>query len=103
VTTDATGSGAFTLNTTTGALSGSVTIAGMTATMAHIHEGEAGVNGGVVIALTEGMDGMWSVPADTTLTEAQMTTMEAGGYYTNFHSAAFTSGEIRGQVTLGFE
>lgn len=103
VTTDATGSGAFTLNTTTGALSGSVTIAGMTATMAHIHEGEAGVNGGVVIALTEGMDGMWSVPANTTLTEAQMTTMEAGSYYTNFHSAAFTSGEIRGQVTLGFE
>ncbi len=54
VTTTASGAGAFTLNTSTGALSGSVTITGMTANMAHIHEGEMGVNGDVLIGLTAG-------------------------------------------------
>jgi len=103
VTTTASGAGAFTLNTSTGALSGSVTVTGMTATMAHIHEGEAGVNGGVLLGLTAGADGMWSVPANTILTAEQMGVMADGGLYTNFHSDAFPSGEIRGQITLGFD
>ena len=103
VTTTASGAGAFTLNTSTGALSGSVTITGMTANMAHIHEGEAGVNGGVLLGLTDDTDGMWSVPANTTLTSEQMGVMADGGLYTNFHSDAFPSGEIRGQITLGFD
>ena len=103
VTTTASGAGAFTLNTSTGALSGSVTVTGMTATMAHIHEGEAGVNGGVLLGLTAGADGMWSVPANTMLTAEQMGVMADGALYTNFHSDAFPSGEIRGQITLGFD
>ena len=103
VTTTASGAGAFTLNTSTGALSGSVTITGMTANMAHIHEGEMGVNGDVLIGLTAGTSGMWSVPANTTLTAEQMNVMADGGLYTNFHSDAFPSGEIRGQITLGFD
>ncbi|GMM66908.1 hypothetical protein MTsDn1_02020 [Alteromonas sp. MTD1] len=103
VATDATGAGAFTLNTTTGALSGAVTISGMTATMAHIHEGAAGENGPVLLGLGEGSTNVWSVPMSTTLTAEQMATMAAGGLYTNFHSTAFPSGEIRGQITLGFE
>lgn len=103
VTTTASGAGAFTLNTSTGALSGSVTITGMTANMAHIHEGEMGVNGGVLLGLTAGADGMWSVPANTMLTAEQMGVMADGGLYTNFHSDAFPSGEIRGQITLGFD
>ena len=103
VTTTASGAGAFTLNTSTGALSGSVTVTGMTATMAHIHEGEAGVNGGVLLGLTAGADGMWSVPANTMLTAEQMGVMADGGLYTNFHSDAFPSGEVRGQITLGFD
>ena len=84
-------------------MTGSVTITGMTASMAHIHEGEAGVNGGVLLGLTGGTDGMWSVPANTTLTADQMGVMADGGLYTNFHSDAFPSGEIRGQITLGFD
>ena len=103
VTTTASGAGAFTLNTSTGALSGSVTITGMTANMAHIHEGEMGVNGDVLIGLTAGASGMLSVPANTTLTAEQMNVMADGGLYTNFHSDAFPSGEIRGQITLGFD
>ncbi|MCZ4241933.1 uncharacterized protein DUF4397 [Alteromonas sp. I10] len=103
VTTTASGAGAFTLNTSTGVLSGSVTITGMTANMAHIHEGEMGVNGDVLIGLTAGTSGMWSVPANTTLTAEQMNVMADGGLYTNFHSDAFPSGEIRGQITLGFD
>ncbi len=46
---------------------------------------------------------MWSVPANTTLTAEQMNVMADGGLYTNFHSDAFPSGEIRGQITLGFD
>ncbi|OJF68305.1 hypothetical protein BK026_05615 [Alteromonas sp. V450] len=102
VTTTASGAGAFTLNTSTGALSGSVTITGMTANMAHIHEGVAGVNGGVLLGLTGGNDGKWSVPANTVLSAEEMSVMAESGLYTNFHSDAFPSGEIRGQITLGF-
>ncbi len=103
VDTMAYGYGAFTLNTTTGAVSGSVSIFDMTANAAHIHAGEAGVNGDVVLGLES--DGMntWMIPADTMLDAAQMEAMQTGGLYTNFHSDAFPNGEVRGQITLGFQ
>merc|ERR1711974_356155 len=56
VDTMAFGYGAFTLNTTTRAVSGSVSIFDMTANAAHIHAGEAGMNGEVVLGLEN--DGM---------------------------------------------
>jgi len=62
-----------------------------------------GVNGDVLIGLTAGTSGMWSMPANTTLTAEQMNVMADGGLYTNFHSDAFPNGEIRGQITLGFD
>lgn len=103
VDTAAYGFGAFTLNTDTGALSGNVDIFGMMATAAHIHAGNLGENGDVVLGLeNDGANG-WGVPAETMLTEPEMETMAEGGFYTNFHSTAFPSGEIRGQITLGFE
>jgi hypothetical protein len=33
---------------------------------------------------------------------AQMDLMQAEGLYTNFHTTENPSGEIRGQITLGF-
>lgn len=54
-------------------LSGSITLDGMTATMSHIHQGEVGVNGAVIVPLTETTAGagVWAVPSGTKLTEAQ--------------------------------
>lgn len=102
VTTDASGVGAITLNTTTGSITGTITVTGITPTMAHIHVGEAGVNGGVVLPLTDEGMGVFTVPADTVLDMAQMALMQADGLYTNFHTTDNPSGEIRGQITLGF-
>ncbi|MFQ3249353.1 MAG: hypothetical protein ACI9O6_001161 [Glaciecola sp.] len=102
VTTDAMGVGAITLNTTTGSIIGTITVTGITSTMAHIHAGEAGVNGGVVLALVDQGDGVFTVPVGTILNTAQMELMQAEGLYTNFHTTENPSGEIRGQITLGF-
>lgn len=102
VTTDANGTGAITLNTTTGLIIGTINVFNITPTMAHIHAGDVGVNGGVVIALIDAGNGVFTVPADTVLNMAQMDLMQAEGLYTNFHTAENPGGEIRGQITLGF-
>lgn len=93
----ATASGSLSVNTSTGALSGSVVATGMTVSAAHIHEGKAGANGAVVIPLDVSANTA-SVPAGTVLTSAQITSMLAGDFYLNFHSTAYPGGEIRGQI-----
>jgi hypothetical protein len=98
--TGALGSGTLTLLSPSRVLSGSITLDGMTATMAHIHQGEVGVNGAVIVPLTETTAGagVWAVPAGTKLTEAQASSFAAGGLYFNAHSTANPSGEVRGQI-----
>ena len=102
VTTDASGTGAITLNTTTGLIIGTINVFDISPTMAHIHAGEAGENGPVVLALTDNGSGVFVVPVSTVLSTEQVALMQAGGLYTNFHTTEFPSGEIRGQITLGF-
>jgi hypothetical protein len=70
--------------------------------MAHIHAGVAGTNGAVVLALTDEGDGTFTVPANTALNMTQIDLMQSGSLYTNFHTTQHPSGEIRGQITLGF-
>jgi hypothetical protein len=98
--TGALGSGTLTLLSPSRALSGSITLDGMTATMAHIHQGEVGVNGAVIVPLIETTAGagVWAVPAGTKLTEAQASAFAAGGLYFNAHNAANPAGEVRGQI-----
>ncbi len=68
---------------------------------AHIHEGVAGVNGGVVFpldvaandAMTAGRFGV-----STTVSNAQIETLLMGGFYLNVHTEGENSGEIRGQL-----
>jgi hypothetical protein len=55
-----------------------------------------------VLALTDTGAGVFTVPANTILSMAQMDLMQAEGLYTNFHTTANPGGEIRGQITLGF-
>jgi len=77
---------------------GSVTIRGMTPTVAHIHEGEAGKIGPVIIPLTKTADNVWSVPEGAKLTDAQYASFKAGNLYYNVHSATYRGGELRGQI-----
>lgn len=93
----ATAKGSLSVNTMTGALSGSVVATGMTVSVAHIHEGKAGSNGSSVIPLDVSGNTV-SVPAGTVLTSTQITSMLSGDFYVNLHSATYPSGEIRGQI-----
>ncbi len=97
VTTSASGNGSVKVAADK-TVSGSVTIKGMTATAAHIHEGEMGKNGAVVIPLTKAGDDKWVVPDGTKFSDAQYESYKAGKLYVNVHSAAHKDGEIRGQL-----
>ena len=79
-------------------ISGSVKTTGIKGTMAHIHEGAAGKNGGVAVPLEKKADGEWAVPAGAKLTDAQYKAYKAGDLYVNVHSDEHKGGEIRGQL-----
>ncbi len=97
VTTSAKGAGSITVGADK-SVSGSVKTTGVEGTAAHIHEGAAGANGPVIIPLTKGAEGTWSVPAGAKLTDAQYDSYKAGKLYVNVHSAANKGGEIRAQL-----
>jgi hypothetical protein len=80
-------------------VSGSITTTGVVILAAHIHIGERGKNGPVIIPLTKSSDGnTWSVPAGAKLTDKQYEAYKAGNLYVNAHSAANKGGEVRGQL-----
>ena len=97
VTTPATGTGTLTVGPDK-SISGKVTVSGISATVAHIHEAVAGSNGSIIIPLTKISDNVWVVPAGAKFTDAQYESYKAGKLYFNIHSEAHKSGEIRGQI-----
>ena len=97
VKTMASGSGTITV-APDGAVSGSIKTTGVEATAAHIHMAASGKNGPVIVPLTKGDGGMFSVPAGAKLTDAQLKAYMAGELYVNVHSAANKNGEIRAQL-----
>jgi hypothetical protein len=97
VTTAATGSGTITVSGD-GSISGSVTTNGVEATMAHIHEAPLGKNGPVIITFDRTASNVWSIPAGTKLSAAQLKSFKSGNLYVNVHSALNKDGEIRGQL-----
>src|SRR6185369_7162714 len=102
------GRAVFTLYSTN-KLRGSMTITGFVSpatapndvTAAHIHEGVVGSNvpGTIVKGLvSDAAHVVWSLPANTTLTDAEIVKFKAGGYYVNAHTDANKPGLIRGQL-----
>ncbi len=103
VTTNAGGTGGLTVDVNSGKVSGSITIVGLTANAAHVHDGATGVAGPVIIPLSETSpgSGVWAVPASApALTAAQITDFTAGKLYFNAHTTANPNGEIRGQINV---
>lgn len=98
VITGAVGTGTLSVDFPSNNIRGSIVLDGMTATAAHIHQGEVGVNGPVIVPLVETAPGTWSVPADAALTDSQAAALRAGGLYFNAHSTANPNGEVRGQI-----
>ncbi len=101
VVTEASGVGVSTVNSESGAISATLFITDLDeATMAHIHTGAEGENGGVIITLEQDAEnpGIWRTPVPSTLTEEQIDAFEGEALYFNVHSNANTGGEIRGQL-----
>lgn len=99
--TGATGQASVTLNQGQGQVCFSVEAEGLSAVVVagHIHVGEAGSNGAVVVNLglsAENMSGcIDGVAADL----IKAIRKSPGDYYINVHTTAVPSGEIRGQLS----
>lgn len=98
VATAATGTGTLVVDPITRAASGSITLTGVTAIEAHIHQGAIGVNGLPIVTLINAGGGNWTVPAGTVLSAEQFRDYKQGGLYFNAHSINNRDGEIRGQI-----
>ena len=101
VTTAATGSGSFMINTATGRISGNVMLSGITVTSAEIGDGYAGASGTALLALTQnaGNANEWDVPPTPNLLDAgQLTDLAHGKLYVLVRTAVNPSGELRAQL-----
>ena len=101
VASDATGDGYALVDIATGQLQLAVNVTGIAdVSMAHIHQGIAGANGGVVVELVNSSDdaSQWSTPTNSIIDSATLAILLSGGHYVNIHSSSFPDGEIRGQI-----
>ena len=97
----ASGTGSVTIDTITGAISGSVTVTGTTGqpTIAHVHVGGVGVAGPVLITMIGNDDGSeWSLPEGSILDAEGIEAFLTGNLYINVHTEANAPGELRAQL-----
>src|SRR5258708_34837950 len=98
VTTAASGAGSISVNPGSGAVSGTITTFGITGIAAHIHEGPVGVISPVIVPMTQGPTGTWTVPAGSQISASQIESFKTGNLYVNVHSTANPTGEILAQI-----
>jgi hypothetical protein len=95
------GTSVLILDPDTGAISGSVTVTGLSspARMAHIYSGASGRNGPVLIALNIDEDGTnFKVPISSGLDAAGIDSYLNGELYVNVHTDDYPAGEVRAQL-----
>ena len=100
VATTANGTFAVTANTAAATVIAHANTSGVDdATLAHLHDGYAGTNGGVAIGLSQDPSDVahWSA-IDAPIDAAQLAALSSGRYYVNVHTPANPGGEIRGQI-----
>jgi len=80
-----------------------ITVTGITlpATAAHIHVGEAGVAGDIVVPLAPPDEAGWAAGCTTGVDPVLIQTIadQPAGYYVNVHNADYPAGAVRGQLT----
>jgi hypothetical protein len=100
VTSAGKGTATASLDTAAKTLTWTVTYSGLSgpATAGHIHgPAVAGANAGVLVPFTGDLAS--PIKGSATLTDAQISDLEAGKLYVNLHTADNKPGEIRGQLT----
>jgi len=67
---------------------------------AHIHDGAAGTAGGLIITLAQDSvdSNLFSIPASSVLTAANLAKLLSNNTYAQIHSVAKPAGELRGQI-----
>ncbi|MDH5649370.1 MAG: CHRD domain-containing protein [Gammaproteobacteria bacterium] len=98
VNTKANGLAQLSLNKESGEISGMITLKNIDAKKAHIHYGETGKGGKVLVNLEKSDAGTFVVPDFTTLAKADVDTLLKGGMYLQVHTAQYPKGELRGQI-----
>jgi hypothetical protein len=101
VTSSASAIAGLTINRQTGDLVAHITGAGVNdATAAHIHQGFAGTNGGVLVALVQDATDPthWMTANAEVLDATRIAALDAGELYLNLHTPANPGGELRGQL-----
>ena len=79
-------------------VSARITVTGMKATAAHIHEGRREANGPVIVPLVQSGDNTFVAPDGAKMTQAQCAAYKAGNTYVNVHSDQYKGGEVREQL-----
>jgi CHRD domain len=102
--TDGSGSASITLDPDTGEVCWDLTVESIGAVAAsHIHVGAEGESGGVVVPLDvdgfEGTSEECAMPDDTAVFADVIA--NPAGFYVNIHTAEFSAGAIRGQLSAG--
>lgn len=101
VTTDASGDGYALVGLADFSVELQVLTSGVAdATGAHIHTGDAGENGPVLVGLEQDADDVnrWMTSEGTAIDADIFAVLAAGGHYVNVHTPEYPDGEIRGQI-----